>query len=91
MICPRCLNTDQSYFYKGSRGWYCRRCIPFGRMMIEEEGEPVSLNEIREGSEEYTLQYPLTPAQEKIASDCARLIDTDDVLLNCVCGASKII
>ena len=89
MICPRCLNTDEEYFYHGSRGWYCRRCIPFGRMMIEEEGKPVSLNEIHEGSEEYTLQYPLTPAQEKIASDCAQLIDTDDVLLNCVCGAGK--
>ena len=89
MICPRCLNTDEEYFYKGSRGWYCRKCIPFGRVMLEEEKEPVSLNEIHEGSEEYTLQYPLTKAQETIAVHCAQLIEDHDVLLNCICGAGK--
>lgn len=89
MQCPRCLNTDKEYFYKGSRGWYCRKCISFGRVMLEEDAEPVSLAEIREGSEEYILQYPLTPAQERIAVKCAELIDHTDVLLNCICGAGK--
>lgn len=89
MQCPRCLNTDQEYFYKGNRGWYCRRCISFGRIMLEEENEPVSLETPKEGSEEYVLQYPLTPAQQKISDQCMTLIDTDDILLNCVCGAGK--
>lgn len=89
MQCPRCLNTDESFFYKGTNGWYCRRCISFGRMMLEEEKEPVSLSPVKEGSEEYTLRYPLTKAQAKIAVKCAELIDTSDVLLHCVCGAGK--
>ena len=89
MQCPRCLNTDKAFFYRGSRGWYCRKCISFGRVMLEEENEPVSLAPVSEGSEEYTLQYPLTKAQEEIAVKCAELIDTSDVLLHCVCGAGK--
>ena len=89
MQCPRCLNTDETYFYKGSRGWYCRRCISFGRIMLEEEDEPVSLSRVSEGSEEYTLQYPLTKAQEEVAVKCSELIDQTDVLLHCVCGAGK--
>ena len=89
MQCPRCLNQDESYFYRGSRGWYCRRCVSFGRMMLEEEGEAVPLKQAGEGSEEYTLQYPLTKAQAQIALKCERLIETTDVLLHCVCGAGK--
>ena len=89
MQCPRCLNTDPAFFYKGSRGWYCRRCISFGRVMLEEEKEPVVLKKQKEGSEEYTLQYPLTKAQKEIAVKCAALIEETDVLLHCVCGAGK--
>ena len=89
MQCPRCLNTDDSYFYKGSRGWYCRKCIPFGRVMLEEEEEPVSLMPVSEQSGEYLLKYPLTPFQADISHRCALLIRTSDVLLHCVCGAGK--
>lgn len=89
MQCPRCLNTDQEYFYRGSRGWYCRRCIPFGRAMLEEEKEPVGLAEIQKGSGEYTLRYPLTEAQKTVSRQCARLICDTDVLLHCVCGSGK--
>ena len=89
MQCPRCLNTDEEYFYKGSRGMYCRKCITFGRVMLEEEKEPVSLSPVAEGSEEYVLQYPLTKAQAQTAVRCAELIDTTDVLLHCICGAGK--
>ena len=54
MKCPRCQNTDPAWFYPGSKGWYCRRCISFGRILIEEERNPVPVEEIREGSEEYS-------------------------------------
>ena len=86
MQCPRCLNTDREYFFKGSRGWYCRKCISFGRVMLEEESEPVTLSSVTEGSEEYMLAWPLTPAQKIISSRCAELIDTSDVLIHAVCG-----
>ncbi|GEM_PF-519779 len=89
MQCPRCLNTDETFLYKGSRGWYCRRCISFGRMMLEEDTAPVKLQDVQEGSEEYALQYPLTPEQQTVSEQCASFIQDSDVLLYCVCGAGK--
>ncbi|MBR4164399.1 MAG: DEAD/DEAH box helicase family protein [Solobacterium sp.] len=90
MQCKRCLNTDKQYFYKGSNGWYCRKCISFGRAMLAEDMTPVSLQPIHEESEEYRLQYPLTDAQKEMTEKCASLIQNrQDVLLNCVCGAGK--
>lgn len=89
MRCPRCLNTDRQYFYKGSRGWYCRKCISFGRAMLEEDRETAVLAPVRAGSEEYVLQYPLTPLQEEVSHKCAELVRTTSVLLHCVCGAGK--
>ena len=67
MKCPRCQNTDPSYFYKGSKGWYCRRCISFQRIMVEESMQPVSLKPVKEDASEYTLQYPLTKEQKALS------------------------
>lgn len=89
MQCPRCLNTDRSYFYKGSRGWYCRRCISFGRVMLEEDSRPAVLSPVTSGSEEYVLQYPLTPYQKEISHRCALSAGNTDVLIHAVCGAGK--
>ena len=89
MKCPRCLNEDPVYFYHGSKGWYCRKCISFGRAMLEEEQPAVSLQEIPESCEEYVLKYPLTEKQAEISAACAAAIAETDVLLKCVCGAGK--
>ncbi len=90
MQCKRCLNTDKHYFYKGSKGWYCRKCISFGRAMVEEDLAPVSLQTVHDESGEYSLQYPLSDIQKKISDQCSALImQGKDVLLNCVCGAGK--
>ncbi len=89
MQCPRCLNTDQSYFYKGSKGWYCRRCIAFSRVLLAEEQEPVALAEVRAFAEEYELTYPLTEKQAEIARQCVQLAETEDILIKAVCGAGK--
>ncbi len=89
MKCLRCLNDDPAYFYHGSKGWYCRKCISFGRAMIQEEQEPVSLHEVKENSEEYALKYPLTQKQKEISDACMVQIQNSDVLLKCVCGAGK--
>ena len=89
MKCARCKNEDPSWFYKGSKGWYCRRCISFSRVLIEEEMKPIELEEIREGSEEYVLAYPLSEAQERIGRECAQYSKTSDILLCCCCGSGK--
>lgn len=68
MKCPRCQNEDREYFYKGSKGWICRKCIQFKRQCIEEEVMEKEITEIRENANEYTLNYPLTATQKDIAS-----------------------
>ncbi len=89
MKCPRCLNEDRRYFYKGSKGWYCRKCIGFGRALIQEEREAKKLQEIEVGSEEYTLQYPLTEKQKEIGINASQMIFHTDILIQAVCGAGK--
>lgn len=89
MICPRCLNTDESYFYKGSKGWYCRKCISFKRVMIEESMEDEQLAGIKEGADVYTLKYPLTEKQLDISVKCIEVLNYSDCLITAVCGAGK--
>lgn len=36
MQCLRCGNTEKRYFYKDAKGWYCRKCIMFGRIGVGE-------------------------------------------------------
>ena len=89
MKCPRCLNTDDSYFFKGSKGWYCRKCISFKRVMIEESMEEEQLARITEGSEVYALKYPLTEKQLEISVRCIEVLHDTDCLITAVCGAGK--
>ncbi|NLC96498.1 MAG: DEAD/DEAH box helicase family protein [Erysipelotrichaceae bacterium] len=89
MICPRCLNEDNSYFYLGSKGYYCRKCIAFKRILIEEELNIIEVNEIKDDAHEYILKYPLTQKQKEISRKCVFNIDKNDVLIEAVCGAGK--
>ena len=79
---------QKSYFYKGSCGYYCRKCIGFGRLLLEEEIN-FKLEDIHDDCSEYTMQYPLTKLQEAVSKECQQYICTKDVLLECVCGAGK--
>ena len=89
MKCPRCLNEDPSYFFKGSKGWMCRMCISFKRILVEEELLPRKSDEIHEGSEVFSLPFALTEQQEAIALKCAALVFSRDVFIDAVTGAGK--
>lgn len=89
MICPRCGNEDLTWFYKGSRGWYCRRCVQFSRILVLEE-----LTDFQAGADfcpepTLTLDYPLTPDQQRISDQLCALIENQDVIVEAVCGAGK--
>lgn len=88
MKCKRCLNEDESWFYKGSKGWCCRKCISFGRVLIEEDMKSVGLSQ-NEDCGEYTLKYPLTNDQKMVAAKVLHNISKCDVLVQAVCGAGK--
>ena len=89
MKCRRCGNEDPAWFYHGHKGWYCRRCIGFGRMMAEDEQEGSIHHESSIGAQEYSLKYDLTPWQQKLSDECRHSVKHHDVLLDCVCGAGK--
>lgn len=83
MKCSRCNNTDSSFFYAGSRGWYCRKCIRFREV---EEPE----NELKEVDPEYRLSFELTSRQADISRQLTEMVrNGDSVLLEAVCGAGK--
>lgn len=88
MKCKRCLNEDPKYFYKGSNGYYCRKCIRFKRILIEEEAEPFDYS-VNPNSFQYSFSYKLTKKQKKVSKECRIALLKNDVLLHCVCGAGK--
>ena len=88
MKCKRCGNKDPAYFYKGHKGYYCRKCIQFSRILLEEEIFSLDY-EIAEGSEEYGFDYRLTDQQLEASGKCVEDLKYGDVLLCCVCGAGK--
>ena len=88
MECLRCGNKDPAYFYKGAKGYYCRKCIKFSRVLLEEE--PESFNyEVGTGVDEYRFDYELTSEQKETSHNCLKALTHNDVLLYCVCGAGK--
>ena len=89
MRCPRCGNEDPSWFYLGSKGWYCRRCVGFSRRLACEAEEP-AVPELSEPLDpQLRLDYPLTPNQKQISDQLCELSETHDVLVDAVCGAGK--
>ena len=88
MECRRCGNKDPSYFFKGSKGYYCRKCIRFARTLLEEDLQPVNY-EINRNIQEYSFKYELTDSQKRASNQCIENLKSGDVLLHCVCGAGK--
>lgn len=88
MICKRCGNKDPRYFYYGSKGYYCRKCVSFKRMLLEDDLNTFDYN-VSQDSYEHNFDYPLTVYQQEISDKCAFNIQFKDVLLKAVCGAGK--
>lgn len=88
MECFRCGNKDPQYFYKGHKGYYCRKCIRYSRVLLEEEPETFSY-EINDEAGEYRFDYPLTKTQIAASNACLENLKYNDILLHAVCGAGK--
>ena len=67
MKCARCGCTDNSMFYYGSRGWYCRRCVMFGNVSQPE-------NNSRIVDSEYQLSFELTAMQKDVSSKLRQFV-----------------
>ncbi len=83
MRCSRCLNTDEKFFYRGSNGWYCRKCVKF-------QGEDELDQQTNEVDPEYYLNFSLTNKQAEISHQLTKHVrEGQSVLLEAVCGAGK--
>lgn len=89
MECKRCGNQDISYFYLGSKGYYCRKCISFKRVLIEEDLKPLDYLTNVENAD-YEFSYELTKYQlEASHKTLEHLKEGKNVLLKCITGAGK--
>lgn len=89
MECKRCGNKDDKYFYYGSKGIYCRKCVSFKRILLTEDLDSKEYD-ISKESGEYHFDYPLTKYQQKASVDILdNLKEGNDVLLKAVCGSGK--
>ena len=89
MKCPRCKNTDKKYFYQLNNRYYCRKCIPFQRIFIDDllekriektESKPVS----------YHLSFYLSQRQQVISDKLAdNFRQHKNSLVLAVCGSGK--
>jgi len=86
--CPRCLNEDDKYFYLGHKGYYCRKCVSFSRVLIDEDIKAADYDVCLD-SGDFEFSYELTSKQIEASNKCAEYIKHSDVLLFCVCGAGK--
>lgn len=88
MKCPRCNNSNKNLFFEGSKGIYCRACISFKRILIEEELKSSEHDELNINVS-INLDYKLTEFQENCAKEIISNIPNQNVLLEAVTGAGK--
>jgi competence protein ComFA len=84
-VCPMCSNLDVRYFYVGTRGEYCRKCVMFISGIETESGK----RDWNCGDEQYLLDYPLTVHQQMASDQIKEKVALSDVLVEAVCGALK--
>ena len=84
MECKRCGNKDEHYFYNGSKGYYCRKCVGFKRVLLEEDLKAQEFNDDIKGGD-YYFKYPLTNVQKEASKKCLNYLNEGNVFLKAVC------
>lgn len=89
MRCKRCGNEDIQYFYKDGSLVYCRKCVVFGRLNVNETLADVILTKPKPQSK-LKLTYTLTQEQVSIATQLIEDLEVNPcVLVYAACGAGK--
>lgn len=89
MECPRCHSRDIKYFYKINDRFYCRRCIQFSRVFVDEFKE-LELSKEKKKYVSYHLSFELSPKQKRISLALKQnYIQKKNSLVLAVCGSGK--
>lgn len=89
MKCNRCQNENPKLFTYDHGVYYCRKCIDFSRLEVNEKIEPAKLKH-RTWVGEPKLNYSLTPSQVEASHTVYHhLCEGKDVMLYAATGAGK--
>lgn len=84
--CERCDNTDPTYFYLGSKGYYCRKCIGFGPSLDLKDYE----SNLEDSLEiDYQLPFELSECQKQLSKQVLNNYRENNILVYAACGAGK--
>lgn len=89
MKCPRCQTRDPRYFAKIQGRYYCRRCIQFGRIFVDE---PLKSSGYEKNDKHvyYALEYELSKRQREISDRLVENYNTGkNSIVLAVCGSGK--
>lgn len=89
MKCPRCGNQDKNRFYKMNNRYYCRNCISFSKVYIDEYSK---LRPSKRNSHYvyYDLPFLMSDMQRKISERLkSNYIHKKNSLVLAVCGSGK--
>ena len=89
MKCPRCDNSDDKFFYITKGRAYCRKCVSFRRVFLDE-GFRTDNRGVDIVDSSYLLSFRLTKFQQAISDSLlSNLKCGNNVLVRAVCGAGK--
>lgn len=89
MQCSRCKNEDPKYFYQDHDKIYCRKCIQFGRVDIDQKIIPKSYS-CKKHRVTPKLDFELTEAQKRASLQILENAkNKEDTLVYACCGAGK--
>lgn len=89
MECPRCHNTNVNKFYKINNRYYCRNCIRFSRVYIDEYAS-LHLSKQISHNVYYRLPFELSSMQKKISETLkVNYIHHKNSIVLAVCGSGK--
>lgn len=89
MECPRCHNKNIQHLYKMNGRYYCRKCINFQRIFVDE-GRESYLQNYPIPLISYRLDFDLSLAQKKISQQLVSNYQHGlDSLVLAVCGSGK--
>lgn len=89
MECPRCHNQNVKRFYKINNRYYCRKCITFSRVFLDEN-KKAPMIKYKHDNIQYHLDFQLSSQQLHISQSLKEnYIHHKNSLVLAVCGSGK--
>lgn len=89
MKCPRCKNESKLYFYEDAKGIYCRKCIRFGKVYVNQHIVSPQVFKPKIQTKIH-LDYELSDVQKDAIQKVELLYEHHNkVLVYAACGAGK--